>query len=85
MREDFEISVDALDVTVEAALSAGALGARMVGGGFGGCVIALCRDEDEVDIRERVQSAYEERNWKAATFSKPRPSAGAHEVLAGER
>jgi galactokinase len=41
MRDDFEISVDELDTAVEAARGAGALGARMTGGGFGGSAIAL--------------------------------------------
>ncbi|KAB1920378.1 galactokinase, partial [Micromonospora sp. ALFpr18c] len=41
MRDDFEITVPEIDTAVEAALEAGALGARMTGGGFGGCVLAL--------------------------------------------
>jgi L-lactate utilization protein LutC len=41
MRDDFEITVPEVDTAVEAALSAGAYGARMTGGGFGGCVLAL--------------------------------------------
>jgi galactokinase len=41
MRDDFEISVPQLDLAVETARSAGALGARMTGGGFGGAAIAL--------------------------------------------
>ena len=41
MRDDFEITVAEVDVAVEAALTAGAYGARMTGGGFGGCVLAL--------------------------------------------
>lgn len=41
MRDDFEITVPEVDVLVEAAVAAGAYGARMTGGGFGGCVIAL--------------------------------------------
>lgn len=41
MRDDFEISVDELDSAVEAALTHGAIGARMTGGGFGGAAIAL--------------------------------------------
>ena len=41
MRDDFEITVPEVDVLVEAAVAAGAHGARMTGGGFGGCVIAL--------------------------------------------
>ena len=45
MRDDFEITVPEVDTAVDAALSAGALGARMTGGGFGGCVIALTPDD----------------------------------------
>ena len=41
MRDDYEITTPALDLAVEAALSAGALGARMTGGGFGGSTITL--------------------------------------------
>ena len=48
LRDDFEISTALLDTTVEAALGAGAHGARMVGGGFGGSVIALV-DADAAD------------------------------------
>ncbi len=41
MRDDYEITTPALDLAVEVALAAGALGARMTGGGFGGSTIAL--------------------------------------------
>ena len=41
MRDDYEITVAEVDVAVEAAMAAGAYGARMTGGGFGGCVLAL--------------------------------------------
>jgi galactokinase len=41
MRDDYEITVAEVDVAVEAAMTAGAYGARMTGGGFGGCVLAL--------------------------------------------
>ncbi len=45
MRDDFEISVPELDTAVEAAMAAGAIGARMTGGGFGGAAIALVASE----------------------------------------
>jgi len=48
MRDDFEITVPDVDVLVTAAVAAGAHGARMTGGGFGGCVIALV-DTDAAD------------------------------------
>ncbi|MFF5295771.1 galactokinase [Paractinoplanes globisporus] len=58
MRDDFEITVRQIDLAVEAALSAGAYGARMTGGGFGGCVLALI-DTDRADATiEAVETAY---------------------------
>jgi len=42
LADDFEVSSPELDAAVDAALGAGALGARLTGGGFGGCAIALC-------------------------------------------
>jgi len=41
LRDDFEVSSPELDVAVDAARRGGALGARMIGGGFGGSVLAL--------------------------------------------
>jgi galactokinase len=41
LRDHFEVSVPAVEATVEGALAAGAVGARIMGGGFGGAVIAL--------------------------------------------
>ena len=41
MRDDFQISITELDVAVETAISQGAVGARLTGGGFGGAAIAL--------------------------------------------
>jgi galactokinase len=41
LRNDFEVSCEELDVLVDLALNEGALGARMTGAGFGGCIIAI--------------------------------------------
>jgi len=41
LRDDYEVSTPTLDALVGAALDAGAFAARMTGGGFGGCVVAL--------------------------------------------
>jgi len=43
LRDDYEVSHPAVDALVEAARDAGALGARVVGAGFGGCIVAVCR------------------------------------------
>jgi galactokinase len=80
LRDDFEISTAELDACVEAAVAAGAHGARMVGGGFGGSAIALV-DAGRVDA---VTAAVVER-FAAAGYSAPRlfvavPSAGARRL-----
>ncbi|WP_433026579.1 galactokinase [Actinomycetospora sp. CA-053990] len=54
LRDDFEVSVPALDAVVEAALERGALGARLVGGGFGGSALVLTPARAAEDIAEAV-------------------------------
>jgi galactokinase len=58
MRDDFEISVPELDVAVQSALYAGAIGARMTGGGFGGAAIALVRTAELRAVSEAVLAAF---------------------------
>jgi galactokinase len=80
LRDDFEISVPLLDATVEAAVEAGAHGARMVGGGFGGSAIALV-EADAVDAVTAAVTARFAREGQAAprTFVTV-PSAGARRL-----
>jgi galactokinase len=80
LRDDYEVSCAELDLTVDAALSAGALGARMVGGGFGGCVLALCRDSEAEAVLAKVRRAYADEGLEPPTVYDPKPSAGAHRV-----
>jgi galactokinase len=80
MREDFEITVDEVNVAVEAALSAGALGARMTGGGFGGCVIALTPVDAVEAVRSAVLAAFDGHGFTAPLFFTATPSEGAHPV-----
>jgi galactokinase len=63
MRDDFEISVDELDLAVTAAVSAGALGARMTGGGFGGSAIALVPEDLVAVVIRAVESAFAHRGF----------------------
>nr|WP_106815332.1 galactokinase [Microbacterium timonense] len=77
MRDDFEISVPELDTAVDAALSAGAVGARMTGGGFGGAAIALVA-RDRVDaVRDAATAAFAASGFAAPTIFTVTPSAGA--------
>jgi galactokinase len=80
LRDDFEVSWPQADVVAEAAEQAGALGARMVGGGFGGSVIALV-PADDAGIRAAVLASYAGRDWPPPAFLAAPPSAGAHRIL----
>ncbi|WP_017615486.1 galactokinase [Nocardiopsis salina] len=81
LRNDYEVSVAEVDTAVEAALSAGALGARITGGGFGGCVIALV-DADRVDAcGNAVRAAFAERGFGAPEVFTALPSRGARRLL----
>ena len=77
MRDDFEITVPEIDVAVQAALMAGAYGARMTGGGFGGCVLALV-DADAADATiDAVAATYAGHGFPAPTPFVAVPSQGA--------
>jgi galactokinase len=58
MRDDFEISCAELDLAVEEARQAGALGARMTGGGFGGSAVALVPESTVSSVQTKVTSAF---------------------------
>jgi galactokinase len=77
LRDDYEISCPELDAAVDASLAAGALGSRMVGGGFGGSAIALVKQEDIEKVKSSVTSAFEAKRYKKPRFFTSLPSAGA--------
>jgi galactokinase len=80
LRDDFEVSCPELDVAVEAALEAGALGARMTGGGFGGSAIALVGPEHVQGLRERVEARYAAQQWSRPEVFVVHAADGAHQV-----
>ena len=80
LRDDFEVSWPEADAAVEAALAAGALGARMMGGGFGGSVLALVPETGGGAIRAAVTEAYARRSWTAPEFLDAAPSSSARRV-----
>ena len=77
MRDDFEISVPELDTAVEAAMAAGAIGARMTGGGFGGAAIALVENARVQDVKDAAVTAFAASAFTAPTVFTVSPSAGA--------
>jgi galactokinase len=76
LRDDYEVTVAELDVAVEAAFAGGALGARMTGGGFGGCVIALVRLTDADPVADAVSGAFAANHFAAPSFFVATPSDG---------
>ncbi|MCP2168388.1 galactokinase [Goodfellowiella coeruleoviolacea] len=77
LRDDYRISCLELDVAVDAALAAGALGARMIGGGFGGSAIALVRSDERESVERAVLTAFAERSLATPRLFTAVPSAGA--------
>ena len=58
-------------------LAAGALGARMTGGGFGGCVIALAEDGRADDMCNEILASARQRGFADPTFIECYPEQGA--------
>jgi galactokinase len=58
LRDDYEVSLPELDLLVDLACEAGAVGARLTGGGFGGSVVALVAEKSADDVVASVEAAY---------------------------
>jgi galactokinase len=80
MRDDFEITVPEIDTAVAAALEAGAHGARMTGGGFGGCVLALVEADAVEPVVRAVEAAYDTAGFRAPAAFVARASDGARRL-----
>jgi galactokinase len=80
LRMDYEVSCDELDVAVAAARAAGALGARMTGGGFGGSAIALVEASSVGAVTQSVAEAFAERGWREPGFLIASASSGGARV-----
>lgn len=80
LREDYRVSCAELDTAVQAARDAGALGARMTGGGFGGSAIALLPADAVAQVARAVTAAFDRRGYEAPVFLEAVPSAAAERV-----
>lgn len=80
MRDDFEISCPELDAAVEAALAAGAAGARMTGGGFGGSSVALVPAERIEEVAAAIDARFAAEGFGAPQHLRATASAGAGAV-----
>ena len=81
LRDDYTVSCPELNAAVDASIAAGALGSRMVGGGFGGSAIALIEVSKTAQTIHAIEKAFAEREFKAPRFFTSLPSQGA-EILA---
>lgn len=81
MRDDLEVSVPQIDLAVDTALGAGAWGARLVGGGFGGCVLAVVPVEQADPVRAAVAGAFAQAGYRAPHGFVARAGDPAHRDL----
>ena len=77
LRDDYEVTVPELDVAVEAARAAGAIGARMTGGGFGGSAIALVPAGTTQEVADAVAQAFASNGFATPAFLVSRAAAPA--------
>jgi galactokinase len=83
LRDDYAVSCPELNAAVEASLAAGALGSRMVGGGFGGSAIALIEASKTSQTIGAVDKAFADKKFKAPRFFTSLPSQGAELLSRG--
>jgi galactokinase len=77
MRDDFEITTEHIDLIADTAVGAGALGARMTGGGFGGCVIALASVDTAEHVADAIRHAVNDAGYNPPTITRTRAGQGA--------
>jgi galactokinase len=81
LRDDYRVSAKELDLAVYTARVAGALGARMTGGGFGGSAIALVPADAANEVAEHVHASFTAARLRPPGFLLAQPSAAGHRVL----
>jgi galactokinase len=82
LRDDFEVTNDALDVMVACARAeTGCYGARMTGGGFGGCAVALVNSEYAATFAKNVAKSYAAKTSKEPQIYVCQAMEGASKVV----
>ncbi len=77
LRDNYTVSCPELDLAADTANKFGALGSRMIGGGFGGSAIALIKTKDSELIKSEIKGAFMAAKFKSPRFFSALPSAGA--------
>ncbi len=86
LRDDYEVTCPELDLAADTATAAGALGARMVGGGFGGSVLALVPRAAAETVATAVADAFAAAGFAAPAFlvAEPADAASRVDVIEGD-
>ncbi len=77
MRDDFEISIEELYTAVEVAMSVGAIGSRMTGGGFGGAAIAIIEESKLGELERQCKKVFADKGFAEPNVFAVNPSQGA--------
>lgn len=84
LRDDYEVSCEELDLLVDLARnlgpSAGVIGSRMTGGGFGGCTVTLVHSQAASSVMETIGEEYASKTGRQASSFASRPARGAHVI-----
>lgn len=78
LKQDFKVSIPQLDSLVEEAINLGALGARMTGAGFGGCIVAIVPRKGVDIFRREIIQRYETAHGLTPEIYRVNSSDGAH-------
>jgi galactokinase len=77
LRDDYAVSCAELDAAVETAVAAGAVGARMTGGGFGGSAVAIVPEDRLATVGEAVLTEFAARGFRSPLLLRVLPSGPA--------
>jgi len=81
-RDDYDVSCPELETLVEAARAvAGTVGARLTGAGWGGCIVALVRQEAVPDFEAQVSRRYREQSGRETSIFACSAGGGAEQVF----
>ena len=80
LRDNYTVSCPELNLAVDTALKFGALGSRMIGGGFGGSAIALIKAKDTELIKGKIKNSFMKARFKSPRFFSALPSVGARVI-----
>lgn len=77
LRDNYTVSCPELDLAADTANQNGALGARMIGGGYGGSAIAILKNGDVENVKRKISENFAKAGFKAPRFFISTPAQGA--------